>query len=127
METYEEEAIQDSEIHRIEVNHCSWGIDNLDYIMLPDGYWLNRDVKTAKRGDIIEFNDGSERYFFSCSRICINSSIANNLCHKRYRFGISKMLSIWRDMMVASRKDIKGLNQEECLVVFYSKDKVRYE
>lgn len=92
----------------------------LDYIIRPLGYRLNQDLKTARKGDVLRFADGSSAWIYRVAVLNIGSAMADCLCRALYGFGALEILGIWQDNLRAAKKDVVHLiSESECLVIFY--------
>lgn len=94
----------------------------LDYIIRPLGYRFNQDLKTARKGNVLRFADGSSAWIYKVAVLNIGSAIADCLCRALYGFGSLEILGIWQDALRAAKKDTHLISESECLIVFY-KDK----
>lgn len=116
-----------SEPRRVKVAHDKCDDARLDYVLFPIGFKYNEELQSLKRGDIIEFLDGSEHYVWSASRLSLNSAIVEYLCWMRYGFGIARAVEIWQERLRLRKEDIRIMSEEECLIVFFEREEVRYE
>lgn len=91
----------------------------LDYIIRPLGYRFNKDLKTARKGDVLRFADGSSAWIYKVAVLNIGSAIADCLCRALYGFGALEILKIWQDALRAAKKDVRLISESECLIVFY--------
>ena len=91
----------------------------LDYIIRPLGYRFNQDLKTARKGDVLRFADGSSAWIYKVAVLNIGSSMADCLCRALYGFGALEILGIWQDNLRATKKDTHLISESECLVIFY--------
>lgn len=91
----------------------------LDYIIRPLGYRFNQDLKTARKGDVLRFADGSSAWIYKVSVLNIGSAMADCLCRALYGFGALEILGIWQDNLRAAKKDVRLISESECLIVFY--------
>ena len=91
----------------------------LDYIIRPLGYRFNQDLKTARKGDVLRFADGSSAWIYKVSVLNIGSTMADCLCRALYGFGALEILGIWQDALRAAKKDAHLISESECLIVFY--------
>ena len=91
----------------------------LDYIVRPLGYRFNQDLKTARKGDVLRFADGSSAWIYKVAVLNIGSAMADCLCRALYGFGALEILGIWQDNLRAAKKDTHLISESECLVVFY--------
>lgn len=91
----------------------------LDYIIRPLGYRFNQDLKTARKGDVLRFADGSSAWIYRVAVLNIGSAIADCLCRALYGFGALEILKIWQDNLRAAKKDVRLISESECLVIFY--------
>ena len=91
----------------------------LDYIIRPLGYRFNQDLKTARKGDVLRFADGSTAWIYKVTVLNISSAMADCLCRALYGFGAMEILKIWQDALRAAKKDVRLISESECLVIFY--------
>lgn len=91
----------------------------LDYIIRPLGYRFNQDLKTARKGDVLRFADGSSAWIYRVAVLNIGSAIADCLCRALYGFGALEILKIWQDNLRAAKKDVRLISESECLIIFY--------
>lgn len=101
----------------------------LDYIIRPLGYRFNQDLKTARKGDVLRFADGSSAWIYRVAVLNIGSAMADCLCRALYGFGAFEILGIWQENLRAAKKDVRLISESECLIVFYEnrEDEERYE
>lgn len=91
----------------------------LDYIIRPLGYRFNQDLKTARKGDVLRFADGSSAWIYRVAVLNVGSAIVDCLCRALYGFGALEILKIWQDNLRASKKDVRLISESECLIIFY--------
>lgn len=91
----------------------------LDYIIRPLGYRFNQDLKTARKGDVLRFADGSSAWIYKVVVLNIDSSVADCLCRALYGFGAMEILGIWKDNLRATKKDTHLISESECLIIWY--------
>lgn len=91
----------------------------LDYIIRPLGYRFNQDLKTARKGDVLRFADGSSAWIYRAAVLNVGSAIADCLCRALYGFGALEILKIWQDNLRAAKKDVRLISESECLIIFY--------
>lgn len=116
-----------AEPHRVKVAHDKCGDARLDYALLPIGFKYNEALQGLRRGDIVVFLDGSEHYVWSALRVSLKSAIVEYLCWMRYGFGISRAIELWQDRLRLRKEDVKVMSENECLVLFFDREEVRYE
>lgn len=119
--------VQVAEPRRIKVAHDKCDDTRLDYALFPIGFKYNEDIQSLRRGDIVVFLDGSEHYVWSALRVSLNSAIVEYLCWMRYGFGISRAVELWQDRLRLRKEDVKVMSENECLVLFFDREEVRYE
>lgn len=112
---------------RVKVAHDKCGDARLDYALFPIGFKYNEALQSLRRGDIVVFLDGSEHYVWSALRVSLKSAIVEYLCWMRYGFGISRAVELWQDRLRLRKEDIKVMSENECLVLFFDREEVRYE
>jgi hypothetical protein len=98
-----------------------------NYVLFPIGFKYNEDLQSLRSGDIVKFLDGSEHWVESVVRLPIKSAIAEALCKARYGFGITRAVELWQDRLILRKEDIKVMSENECLVLFFDREEVRYE
>lgn len=91
----------------------------LNYIIRPLGYRFNQGLKTARKGDLLHFADGSSAWIYKVAVLNIGSTITDCLCRALYGFGALEILGIWQDALRAAKKDVHLISESECLIVFY--------
>ena len=116
------------EVRRVKVAHdeilaASW----LSKILLPIGFKYNEAEQSLRRGDIIVFLDGSEHYVWKTLRVPLNSAMTDAECWSTYRFGINRAIDIWKDRLRLSKQDPKIMSENECLVIYFLSEEVKYE
>lgn len=116
-----------AEPRRVKVTHDKCGDARLDYALFPIGFKYNEALQSLRRGDIVVFLDGSEHYVWSALRVSLKSAIVEYLCWMRYGFGISRAVELWQDRLRLRKEDIKVMSENECLVLFFDREEVRYE
>lgn len=116
-----------AEPRRVKVAHDKCGNARLDYALFPIGFKYNEALQSLRRGDIVVFLDGSEHYVWSALRVSLKSAIVEYLCWMRYGFGISRAIELWQDRLRLRKEDIKVMSENECLVLFFDREEVRYE
>lgn len=116
-----------AEPRRVKVVHDKCGDARLDYVLFPIGFRYNEALQSLRRGDIVVFLDGSEHYVWSVLRLSLNSAIAEYLCWMRYGFGIARAVDVWHERLRFSKEDLKVMSADECLILFFDREEVRYE
>ena len=116
-----------AEPRRVKVAHDKCGDARLDYALFPIGFKYNEELQSLRKGDIVVFLDGSEHYVWSALRVSLKSAIVEYLCWMRYGFGISRAVEFWQDRLRLRKEDIKVMSENECLVLFFDREEVRYE
>lgn len=116
-----------AEPRKVKVAHDKCGDARLDYALFPIGFKYNEALQSLRRGDIVVFLDGSEHYVWSALRVSLKSAIVEYLCWMRYGFGISRAVELWQDRLRLRKEDIKVMSENECLVLFFDREEVRYE
>lgn len=116
-----------AEPRRVKVAHDKCDDARLDYALFPIGFKYNEALQSLRRGDIVVFLDGSEHYVWSALRVSLKSAIVEYLCWMRYGFGISRAVELWQDRLRLRKEDIKVMSENECLVLFFDREEVRYE
>lgn len=115
------------EPRRVKVAHDKCGDARLDYALFPIGFKYNEALQSLRRGDIVVFLDGSEHYVWSALRVSLKSAIVEYLCWMRYGFGILRAVELWQDRLRLRKEDVKVMSENECLVLFFDREEVRYE
>ena len=85
------------------------------------------ELQSLRKGDIVVFLDGSEHYVWSALRVSLKSAIVEHLCWMRYSFGISRAVELWQDRLRLRKEDVKVMSENECLVLFFDSEEVKYE
>ena len=116
-----------AEPRRVKVAHDKCSDTRLDYALFPIGFKYNEALQSLRRGDIVVFLDGSEHYVWSALRVSLKSAIVEYLCWMRYGFGISRAVELWQDRLRLRKEDVKVMSENECLVLFFDREEVRYE
>ena len=99
-----------------------------DYILLPLGYRLNRDILEAKEGSYIRFGGDRKRYaIVSKGVIPLSCTAVNGLCYARYGIDIRRAMKHWKDNALACGYGAFSVSREECLIVFYVEEGVGTE
>ena len=111
----------------VKIAHDKFGDARLDYALFPIGFKYNEELQSLRRGDIVVFLDGSEHYVWSALRVSLKSAIVEYLCWMRYGFGISRAVELWQDRLRLRKEDVKVMSENECLVLFFDREEVRYE
>lgn len=105
------------------INHVSPKNVYADFIMLPLGIRMNRELLSYKKGDRIKMLDGNTYLILGVGTIQFNSTLASALCFLRYGITLKRLLMLWGQNAIAYGYGKKAVNQEECLIVVYgSKD-----
>lgn len=131
MAKHKSKGVQDKgavDVRRVRVAHdkilaASW----LSKILLPIGFKYNETEQSLRRGDIIVFLDGSEHYVWKTLRVPLNSAMTDAECWSIYRFGINRAIDIWKDRLRLSKQDPKIMSENECLVIYFLSEEVKYE
>lgn len=94
----------------------------LDYILLPYGeyYEKTRDIKDAKKGDVIRFFNGPEYKVFHATLIR-QDKFCDILCRMRYGIPWKNALEVWRRYAVLEGHGKDVISDEECILVVYDK------
>lgn len=111
----------------VKIAHDKCGDARLDFALFPIGFKYNEALQSLRRGDIVVFLDGSEHYVWSALRVSLKSAIVEYLCWMRYGFGISRAVELWQDRLRLRKEDVKVMSENECLVLFFDREEVRYE
>jgi hypothetical protein len=45
----------------------------------------------------------------------------------RYGFGIARAVDVWHERLRFSKEDVKVMSSDECLILFFDREEVRYE
>lgn len=114
-------------VRKVNVAHDIGGEDRLSFVMFPVGFRYNRELAELRKGDIMVFLDKSEHYVRGVCRLSLRSALAEHLCWLRYGFGIERAIELWRERLRVSKQDVKVMSSDECLIVFYEREEVRYE
>ena len=111
----------------VKVAHDKCGNFRLDYALFPIGFRYNEELQSLRRGDVVVFLDGSEHYVWSVLRVSLKSAISEYLCWMRYGFGIARAVDVWHERLRFSKEDVKVMSADECLILFFDREEVRYE
>ena len=114
-------------VRTVKVAHDIGGEDRLSFVLFPVGFRYNRELAELRKGDIMVFLDKSEHYVRGVCRLSLRSALAEHLCWLRYGFGIERAITLWRERLLLGKQDVKVMSNDECLIVFYEKEEVRYE
>lgn len=99
-----------------------------DYILLPLGYRMNRDILEAKEGNYIRLGDSRKRYaIVSKGVIPLTCSGINGLCYARYGIDIRRVMKHWEANALSCGYGAYSVSKEECLIVFYVEESVGTE
>lgn len=126
MAQYKSEKLQDKR-KIVKIAHDKCEDSRFDFVIFPFGLKYNVDIQSLRRGDVIVFLDGSEHYVDSIVKVPIRSAIAESLCRLKYNIGIMRAYEIWRERLRLRKENVKAMNNNECLIVFYHKQVIRYE
>lgn len=128
MAIHKGKGIQDKgKVKRVKVAHDIGGEDKLSFVLFPIGFMYNRDLASLRKGDIMVFLDKSEHYVRGVCRVSLKSALIEYLCWMRYGFGIDRAIELWRERLRIGKQDVKVMSNDECLIVFYESEEVRYE
>jgi hypothetical protein len=97
-----------------------------DFIIVPVGFKYNTELQALRKGDIIQFLDGSEHYVDCTVQVPRHSAIADALCRFRYNISVDKAVEIWKQRIALRKQDVRAMNERECLIIFYYKKEVEY-
>lgn len=111
----------------VKVAHDKCGDTHLDYALFPIGFKYNEELQALRKGDIIRLLDGSKHCIRGVVRISLKSAVAEYLCWMRYGFGIARAVELWNERVRLQRLNVKVISDSECLVLFFDKEKVKYE
>ena len=98
----------------------------LSKVLFPIGFKYNENLQSLRKGDIIQFADGGEHYVWRVLRVSLKNAMLDTACWEVYKFGIDRAIELWHDRLRATHQDIKVMSQNECLVVYYLTEEVKY-
>ena len=101
------------------INHSSPGDVYADFILLPLGLKMNRNIISYKSGDRIKFLDGKVYYIISAGVLDISNPVVAGLCFLRYGITLKKMMLHWTESAIAYGYGKKAVSKEECLLIVY--------
>lgn len=101
------------------VNHSAPGRVYADFILLPLGMKMNRELLKYKKGDRMKMLDGSVYYILRTGVLRIDNPIVAGLCYLRYGITLKKMMLHWRDSAIAYGYGKNAVSDEECLLIVY--------
>lgn len=120
MAKYKSKGVRSEKKERIvKVSHDNWSSWGRECAFFPMGYKYNEELQSLRRGDKIQFLDGTRVVVDSIVRLGIRTAIAESLCRARYGFGIKRALEIWKSRIEAMKMDARVISENECLVIFY--------
>lgn len=119
-------AIYEKKSKLLKIEHDKCPDPKFEYIIVPIGMRYNVDLQELRRGDIIQFLDGSRHYVDSVIVTPIKSAMAESLCRLRYNIGILRAVELWKDRVRLQRLDARVMSESECLIIFYHKKEVEY-
>ena len=99
------------------VAHSIPGNVHADFILLPLGIKMNRDLLKYKKGDRIKMIDGSTHYIIRAGILNMDNPIVAGLCYLRYGITLKRMMLHWRDNAIAYGYGNKAVSDEECLLI----------
>lgn len=92
--------------------------------MLPVGAYYNKDLQSAKIGDLIKIYAGEP--YCEIKRITyldLHSGIANMLSFYIYSRPLSILMRLWRSKAVLFGNNKNSVSENKCLVIQYEKPK----
>lgn len=101
------------------INHSSPGDVYADFILLPLGLKMNRNIISYKRGDRIKFLDGKVYYIVSAGILDMGNPVVAGLCFLRYGITLKKLMLHWAESAIAYGYGKKAVSKEECLLIVY--------
>lgn len=101
------------------INHSSPGNVYADFILLPLGLKMNRNIISYKRGDRIKFLDGKVYYIISAGVLDMGNPVVAGLCFLRYGITLKKLMLHWTESAIAYGYGKKAVSDEECLLIVY--------
>lgn len=101
------------------INHSSPGDVYADFILLPLGLKMNRNIISYKSGDRIKFLDGKVYYIVSAGILDMDNPVVAGLCFLRYGITLKKLMLHWTESAIAYGYGKKAVSKEECLLIVY--------
>ena len=101
------------------INHSSPGDVYADFILLPLGLKMNRNIISYKSGDRIKFLDGKVYYIISAGVLDISNPVVAGLCFLRYGITLKKLMLHWTESAIAYGYGKKAVSKEEWLLIGY--------
>lgn len=92
------------------------------WILMPIGFYYNRELQNAKKGDVILFSDGKRREIEYVSIIPINSGLTDYLCRKTYVGNMQVVMRRWKMNAIFEGHNEKVYSHDECLLIFLKEE-----
>ena len=92
------------------------------WILMPYGYYYNKELQTAREGDILLFSDGKRREIEYISPIKLQCGMTSYLCRKTYRVSLPKVIERWEFNATMEGHDTNVINKDRCLLIFLKEE-----
>lgn len=88
------------------------------WIILPFGMYYNKELLTAKKGDILLFSDKVEREIEYLTPIKAHSSYTDFLCRKTYGVGYGKIKERWQANIEFEGYNVQAINKDRVMLIY---------
>lgn len=88
------------------------------WILMPIGYYYNRDLQNAKQGDVLLFSDGKRREIAYKTIVPIINGLTDYLCRQTYVCGMQNVMRRWKMNAVFEGHNERVYSHDECLLIF---------
>lgn len=88
------------------------------WILLPFGIYYNRELQSARKGDILLFSDGKRREIEYITPVKIQSSFTDYFCYKTYRSKLRNIIERWNGNAIMEGHTPEVIDKERCLLIF---------
>lgn len=95
------------------------------WIILPYGMYYNRELLTAKEGDILLFSDRVEREIEYLTPIKAETSYTNYLCKKTYQTSFAQLRERWKANLEFEGYNIQAINKDRVMLIYLKEEPER--
>lgn len=88
------------------------------WIILPYGAYYNKEILTAKSGDILIFSDRIEREIEYLHPVKFNSSFTDYFCRKTYGITINRLKERWVIDLEFEGYNVQAIHEDRVMLVF---------
>lgn len=92
------------------------------WIILPYGVFYNKELLTARKGDILLFSDKVEREIEYLTPIKSETSFTDYLCRKTYQTGFKTLRERWKVNLEFEGYNINAIDKNRVMLIFLKEE-----